>query len=183
MYARSLGLDESANVPEILKERKKIARKGYESRSKEKRRLESETDGLTTFRKESSEPKWIYSCFICDRVSPKINMVGVERQKEHEDIHVSYERESLLWRCKHCKEKPETGSERWILMGKVAIDNKIVATPKISNDDVPVQNLSCTHLLLPTSVAALSRTKDLPEPESRDDIIHSIQTTLGGRII
>ena len=61
----------------------------------------------------------------------------------------------------------------------IKIDNKMIAIPKISNDDLPVQNLSCTHLLLPSSVTALSRIKDLPDPKSRDDVIHSIHTIPG----
>ena len=178
-YARSLGLEENANVQEIMKKRRNETRKGNASRSKENRRLESDNDGLKTFRKQSSEPKWIYSCFVCERINLKINLDGIVRQEEHEDIHESFERESLLWRCKSCKKKPEIGLERWILMGKVQIENKIIAIPKISNDHHPVQNLYCTHLLLPSSVAALSRIKGMPEPENREDIIYTIQTTPG----
>ena len=54
---------------------------GYESRSKEKWRLECDTDGLKTFRKESNEAKWIYSCFVCERINLKINIDGIEARR------------------------------------------------------------------------------------------------------
>ena len=185
-YALFLGLKENADIPSIMEKRRKEKKKAQKSRTNESRKRErtksneKNSDGLKLYFSETSIPKWIYRCFVCDRVGSRRMMESLLRSEARFAVSPCYLRDSLLWKCKNCKGeqmKDYENPDPWLNMTTVLEDDREIVVPSTTGVATPIGN--ATHLLLPSSFSALDRVKNLIEPKLSPEIIHKVQSYPG----
>ena len=161
-YALFLGLKENDDIPSIMEKRRKEKKKAQKSRTNESRKTErtkskeKNSDGLKLFFSETTIPKWIYRCFVCDRVGSRRMMESLLRSEASFAVSPCYLRDSLLWKCKNCKGeqmKDYENPDPWLNMTTVLEDDREIVVPSTTGVGTSIGN--ATHLLLPSSLSTL----------------------------